>query len=146
MAKSFILNEFELIVQDMNIQISILFLIILFVFIDSACGIYKSLRAGISFNSDGLKRTVDKLIKYLNLVIIGIMIDYLFKVGVGFNIPYVTIIFAAWLLFTEAFSWFESVDQKERERLSKTIKITMALRSKSEDQINKIIDELEKDN
>lgn len=80
--------------------------------VDLVAGIKKAHQRGEARTSYGLRRTVDKALRYFSLLILCFMMDIIAHLVTP--IPYFSIISGIYLVFTEIRSWYEKADQKEK--------------------------------
>lgn len=80
--------------------------------IDLIAGVRKARERGHARTSYGLKRTVDKAIRYFGLMILCFLLDIIAHLLTP--VPYFSIIAGIYLVVTEIISWYEKADQKEK--------------------------------
>lgn len=114
--------------------------VIIAVFIDLMAGLYKAKSLCYLITSDGLKRSVPKLLLYLALMTFGGMIDIaVYGLNVT-SVPVFSILFCLFVLVIEGKSVFERADEKERKRIAGGAKDVTAILSSREDFIKAIDD------
>jgi hypothetical protein len=116
-------------------QISLLLIciisIIVFVLCDLWSGIRKSKRAGKYIHSFGLRRTVDKLVKYFNFFIPFLFFDIV-QMSLIYSIneqdnsylwvfPFVSILGTLLIGIVEIKSIFEKIEKKERDEVKESV-------------------------
>lgn len=89
--------------------------------IDLALGLRKAKQRGEARTSEGLKRTIDKGVKYFSLLILFTMADIIASLTIG--VPYFTMIGGLFIVGIEIKSWFEKANDKERRYMSDLIKM-----------------------
>lgn len=112
--------------------------VIIAVFIDLMAGLYKAKSLRYLITSDGLKRSVPKLLLYLALMTFGGMIDITIYGLEMISIPVLSILFCLFILVIEGKSVFERADEKERKRIAGGAKDVTAILSSREDFIEAI--------
>lgn len=114
-----------------------LFSIIMFCLSDLISGIRKGRKIGVNYinsiHSFGLRRTTEKIGRYLNFMLTFIFIDILqmailFAINLHYSktfwiFPFICILGTIFIGFTEIRSIFEDEDKKVREKLKKDVKI-----------------------
>lgn len=107
--------------------------VLLFVALDLWSGVRKARRAGEYRSSLGLRRTVDKLAKYYNLLLVISLVDALQMLGLclcGASLPLIpilTLIAAGFIGFIEGKSIFEKASDKERAKVAEAARIARLL-------------------
>lgn len=109
--------------------------ILIAVFIDLAAGVYKARSLNYLITSDGLKRTVTKMVLYFSLMAYACMMDIALSGAEWevFKVPVVSIILCVLVLFIEGKSVLERANEKERKRLMNGAKDVTAILSSKED-------------
>jgi hypothetical protein len=108
-------------------------IVLCFVVLDLWAGVRKAKQAGIYRSSSGFRRTVDKLAKYLNLLLVITLVDALQMLGLHYYnaklplFPILTLIAAAFVGFIEGKSVFEKAEDKERAKISEAAKLAKEL-------------------
>lgn len=120
--------------------------VIIAVLIDLLAGLYKAKSLRYMITSDGLKRSVPKLLLYLALMAFGVMIDITVHGLEMISIPMFSILFCLFVLVIEGKSVFERADEKERKRFAGGAKDVTAILSSREDFIKAIDEYLKKAN
>ena len=116
-----------------NIILMTWIFILVAVMIDLIAGVWKAKTLGYLITSDGLKRTVNKMVYYYMLMFFASMMDIAACSAEWLTIPYISILFCLFILFIEAKSVFERANEKERKRLMNGAKdVTAILASKEE--------------
>lgn len=122
--------------------------ILLGVVIDLMTGVYKAKSFGYMITSDGLKRSISKMVLYYALMSFFSMIDIMAYGLEVVSVPYFSLGGCLFILFVEGKSVFERANEKERKRLMKGAKdVTAILASKDEiaKAIHDYIESKEKD-
>jgi len=87
--------------------------------LDLISGWRKAKERGEARTSYGLRRTVTKTVLYYALMLFGFMFDC---IGMFFyNLPFVTFIVTAFLIFIEAKSILEKANDKDKRKLNKNL-------------------------
>lgn len=107
--------------------------VVIAVFIDLLTGLYKAKSLNYLITSDGLKRTVSKLVLYFAFLSFAGFIDIMTFGLEFFTIPYASLLFSIFVFVIEGKSVFERANEKERKRLIGGAKdVTAVLASKDE--------------
>lgn len=120
--------------------------VIIAVFIDLMSGLYKAKSLSYLITSDGLKRSVPKLLLYLTLMTFGAMIDITIYGSEIISTPLLSILFCLFVLVIEGKSVLERADEKERKRMANGAKDVTAILSSREDFIKAIHEYINKEN
>lgn len=106
---------------------------------DLASGIHKAKQRGEPARSRGLRRTVDKLARYYNVLAVLTVVDAMQIIGIlylrtveGYDLPtfpIMTLLGALGMAFIEVKSIFEHGDSKEKERVSELAALLESLAS-----------------
>lgn len=139
----FLLNIDQYLPKSKLVLLLWLFVIIA-VFIDLLTGLYKAKSLRYLITSDGLKRSVPKLLLYLTLMGFGAMIDTAIYGLEMISIPYCSVLFCLFVLIIEVKSVFERADEKERKRLVGGAKDVTAILTSKEDFIKAISEYMDK--
>lgn len=121
--------------------------VLLAMIIDLVAGIRKARQRGEICTSYGLRRTVDKSLRYFSLLVLCVLLDVIASIVI--QVPYFTLISGIFLVGTEVLSWFEKGDQKEKRNATLMIDL---LKNKEDitkavaDAINQTINKKEDDN
>lgn len=113
------------------------------VMIDLIAGIWKAKSLNYLITSDGLKRSVNKMVQYYLLMTFATMMDMVASASEWLQLPYVSILLCMFILFIEGKSVFERADAKERKLLAKGAKDVTAILASKEDIAKAILDYLE---
>ncbi len=106
--------------------------VLCFVALDLWAGVRKAKRAGIYRSSAGFRKTVDKVAKYLNMLLVITLVDALQMLGlyhyeIGTLFPLLTLIAAGFVGFIEGKSIFEKAEDKERAKIAEAAKLAKEL-------------------
>lgn len=117
--------DFELLAGKAPLFVWIYVAVIVAIMIDLITAIHYAKRSGIPIASWGLRKTVDKLVRYYGVVLMGTTIDVILylcdvygQLGL-FTAPYATAFFAILLCAIEVKSVFEHRDPKKRKLIKK---------------------------
>lgn len=117
--------DFELLVDKAPLFVWIYVAVVIAILIDLVTAIHYAKRSGIPIASWGLRKTVDKLVRYYGVVMMGTTIDIILylcdvygQLGL-FTAPYATAFFAILLCAIEVKSVFEHRDPKKRKLIKK---------------------------
>lgn len=112
-------------------------IVVVLVGLDLFAGVRKAKRAGMFRSSLGLRRTVDKLVKYFNMMLVMTCIDavqmitcYAINVQADKHIPLITIFTVVGCIFVgfiELKSIYESNEDKDKARIEETAKLLKQL-------------------
>jgi hypothetical protein len=86
------------------------------ILLDLWSGVRKAKKRGEFISSYGLRRTVDKMVKYLNLMLCFTLIDIVLSLIESINLPFATMIATMLVCVIEIKSIYEKFDQKEKVR------------------------------
>lgn len=106
--------------------------------IDLFAGIRKARNKGEICTSYGLRRTVDKSIRYFSLLMLCILMDVISSLII--QMPYFTIISGLFLVGVEVLSWFEKGDKNDK----KNAEIFISLLKNKEDITNAMAEAIKK--
>lgn len=130
-----------------NIILMLWIFVLIAVMVDLVAGVWKAKRLDYIITSDGLKRSVSKLVMYYLLMTFFCMMDLVASASGWLQLPYISMIACFLILFIEVKSVFERADQKERKRLVNGAKDVTAILASKEDIAKAIHDYIkEKDN
>lgn len=123
----FIKHDYETILLKMMVVFGAWILVLIAMGIDLYFGIRKSKSIGETISSEGLRRSVPKVVYYYSMMTFALLFDALnplpyylpFPVSV---VPMITIIFALALIYTEAKSVREKAEDKLRRKTDESIK------------------------
>lgn len=103
--------------------------VVLCVILDLWSGIRKSKKKGNFCSSFGLRKTVDKLSKYFNMMLILSIVDALQIVAIAYmqmklpQFPFLTLLAAIFVAFIEVKSVYEKTEKKEQAKIKDTAKL-----------------------
>ncbi|MGC4130239.1 MAG: phage holin family protein [Bergeyella sp.] len=122
--------------------------ILVAMFIDLYFGIKKSKEIGEHTTSEGLRRSVHKVVYYYSMMTFALLFDALnpltFYLPFPLSIvPVITVIFAMALIYTEAKSVREKAEHKLRRRTDASVKELIELFRSREDLFSKALDYLQ---
>lgn len=120
-------DDLPALVRELYIVLIPLFAVFVAMIIDLIFGLYKAKESGEVRTSYGLRRTVRKFIEYYSMLILAFVIDVLASIIDNYNLPYITFIAAAYLVFTEILSIREKASDKERRRQNRDLQILIGL-------------------
>ena len=130
------------------------FAVLFSVLADLFSGIRKARRRGEATKSKALRRTIDKLARYYNVLIVLTVVDAMTIVGIlymrqveGFDLPTIpifTLIGAIGMAIIEVKSIFEKSDEKDKENLREVAEILENLYEN--EKLKNIIKSLKKHN
>lgn len=127
-------------------------IVIMLVLLDLVAGIRKAKRAGLYRSSQGLRRTVDKLIRYFNMMLVMTCIDavqmitcHMINIQADKHIPVITlftVLGCIFIGFIELKSVYESNEDKDKAKIEEAAKLLKALLTdeKNRDLVKKILD------
>jgi len=111
----------------------IYFLVLIAIFLDLWAGIRKAKTRGEYRSSEGLRRTVDKIAKYFNMLFVITIIDVLQMLTIAYiniqvgrhipDVPILTFLGAIFICVIELKSVYEKAEDKERAQIAQTAKI-----------------------
>ena len=127
-----------------NIILMTWIFILVAVMIDLVAGVWKAKTLGYLITSDGLKRTVNKMVYYYMLMFFASMMDIAACSAEWLTIPYISILFCLFILFIEAKSVFERANEKERKRLLNAAKEVTAIIASDENFVKTIHESIKK--
>lgn len=135
-----ILDFFKINLPNPNLVLGLWFFIMLAVFIDLMTGVYKAKALNYLITSEGLKRSVNKLVLYFSLMAYACMMDIAATGMQWINTPYISIFLCLFILLIEGKSVLERANEKERKRLMNGAKDVTAILA-SKDELAKTISE-----
>lgn len=89
--------------------------------VDLIMGVRKARQRGEATMSYGLKRTVDKAIRYYGLIVLFVLLDIIASIAI--SLPYFTMIGGAFIVSIEIKSWFENATIKEKKQVDAIIEL-----------------------
>lgn len=117
---------------------------------DLASGLRKALRRGETTRSRALRRTVDKLARYYNVLIVLTVVDAMqitaavfLRTVEGYEVPTIpvfTLIGSLGMAFIEVKSIFEKGDDKEKQQLAELVSLLETIADN--DRLKRIIEKL----
>ncbi len=88
--------------------------------IDLGFGIRKAKEMGMYRSSTGLKQTTKKALLYYSVLLMAFLIDSICNIGAlyieAFKYPLFSMLWAVYIIGTEAYSMYEKADKKMRQR------------------------------
>lgn len=136
--ESFLLKEYDVFKLRIGIILIIWGLVLVAIAVDFVSGFRKAKLRGEARTSSGLRRTVDKVVRYYSLMLIALLFDCI--VMFFLNYPIVTFIFAGFLFAVELKSIWEKADKKTKKTELETILEIAELLKNKEDLLNKVIE------
>jgi hypothetical protein len=127
-------NAFKFLPQ-LPILAFIYIVVLIFVVLDLWAGVRKAKRAGEYTSSFGFRKTIEKLVKYLNLLLVITGVDVLQMMALYHystdtpRFPILTLIAAAFIGFIEGKSIFEKAEDKERAKVADAARIVQQVLS-----------------
>lgn len=123
------------------------FFIFFSVVIDLIFGLIKTKSQGERIKSKLLRRTTSKLTMYLCLFILCFFIDSISTYIWPWDLPYLSVVVAIFIIFIEIKSIFENAGDREKDDMIKTSKMLIKLykQGRDIDGLEKLIDELKKE-
>lgn len=109
------------------------FMVFLGIVIDLISGVRKAKTAGIARTSYGFRSTVSKIIQYYSVMAFAGMFDVISSLLT--NLPYFSMIAAAFLLFIEAKSVYEKADAKVKRKTTENIDTLLMLLENKDDLV-----------
>jgi hypothetical protein len=134
----FLLKEYDVFQLQVGIILIVWGLVLVAIAVDFVSGYRKAKQRGEARTSSGLRRTVDKAVRYYSLMIIALLFDCI--VMFFLNYPIVTFIFAGFLFAVELKSIWEKADKKTKKTELDTILEIAELVKNKEDLVSKIIE------
>jgi len=136
--KDIINQDFEALQVKIFVLVALYIVAILAIFLDLWSGIRKAKKRGEFISSFGLRRTVNKAVKYFNLMFCFTLMDIVLLLIDGINLPFATMVASVLVCIVEIKSIWEKFDQKEKVReAAKTIGTII----KNRDDLLKIIED-----
>lgn len=133
------------IVKELHVVLIAVVAVFIAMSIDLFFGIRKAKLNGIARSSYGFRRSVIKFIEYYAAFIIAFMLDVISSISESVNLPYITFIVAAFLIFIEAKSIRENIlDQDRMKDQNKDIRMLVSLFKNRGDMLKSILEVLEK--
>ena len=133
----------------------IYFSVLIAIFFDLLAGVRKAKAMGALRTSEGLRRTVNKIAKYFNMLFVVTIIDVLQMLAIAYiniqtgkhipDIPILTFLGAIFICVIELKSIYEKAEDKEREQIEQTAKILgkIILNINKKELAEKIVEYLE---
>ena len=125
------------IVTNLWILFSLYMLVFAAMMTDLWSGVRKAKQLGLARTSFGLRRTVDKIARYYNMLIALSIVDCMQGTAVWYLdtyyecsiplFPFVTLLGAIGLVFIEIKSIYENANKKSREKINDTLALTHAV-------------------
>jgi hypothetical protein len=125
------------IVTNLWILFSLYMLVFAAMMTDLWSGVRKAKQLGLARTSFGLRRTVDKIARYYNMLIALTIVDLMQGTAVLYLdtyyecsiplFPFVTLLGAIGLVFIEIKSIYENANKKSREKINDTLALTHAV-------------------
>ena len=123
----------RLILPVIIMLVVIYFLVLIAVFLDLWAGIRKAKAMEVLTTSEGLRRTVNKISKYFNMLFMVTIVDILQMLAITCiniqtgehipDVPLLTFLGAIFICVIELKSVYEKAEDKEREQIAQTAKI-----------------------
>ena len=131
-------KDFFIMAMPQLIMVAIIYVLVLaVVFLDLWSGVRKAKQRGEYRSSAGLRRTIDKMCRYYNMLLIVTIIDMVQMIAVwSFNtqssamlptLPIFTFVGSIFISFIELKSVWEKNDKKEKAKMQETAKLIQNL-------------------
>lgn len=131
-------KDFFIMAMPQLIMVAIIYVLVLaVVFLDLWSGVRKAKQRGEYRSSAGLRRTIDKICRYYNMLLIVTIIDMVQMIAVwSFNtqssamlptLPIFTFVGSIFISFIELKSVWEKNDKKEKAKMQETAKLIQNL-------------------
>jgi len=136
----FLKGEYEIVKMRLGIILIIWVLVGIAVAVDLISGVRKAKQRGEIRTSYGLRRTVDKALRYYSLMIIAFLFDCIITFYVQY--PVATFVFAAFLFAIELKSIWENADTKTKKNELQIMKEIAEFLKNRDDFANKLYEML----
>lgn len=139
---------FEIYLPKPNLIVAYWVIVLISIFIDLVAGVWKSKSLNFLITSDGLKRTVNKVVLYLTAMSFACMMDMAIYGIELTTVPYISSVMVLFLLIVEGKSVLERAQDKDRRKINQTVKDLITLIENKEDilkGVNKVLQDNLKD-
>lgn len=92
------------------------------IFVDFVLGIIKSLSSGRRIRSFRIRESFAKMTAYYGSILLLFLVDLIFISHDLYDRPYMAMFAGGGVVITEVLSWFESLEDKERSKLNRSIR------------------------
>lgn len=139
---SFITKDYESLYQKIELVLIMWIIVLLAIIIDLFSGLHKAKILGEIHTSYGFRRTVTKIVQYYGLMCFAFMFDILSSLLLP--LPYFTMLASFFLVFIEAKSVFEKAREKDRRKMTESIKDLIVLIENKDDILKGVTEILKK--
>ncbi|MBQ6275113.1 MAG: phage holin family protein [Bacteroidales bacterium] len=131
-------KDFFILASPQLIMVAVIYVLVLAViFLDLWSGVRKAKKRGEYRSSAGLRRTIDKICRYFNMLLIVTIIDLVQMIAIWSlntqsetmlpTLPVFTFVGAIFACFIELKSVWEKNDKKEKAKMQETAKLIQTL-------------------
>lgn len=131
--------------KELNIVAVACIMVFVAMAIDLCFGIRNARIRGVARTSYGFRRTITKFLQYYSTLLMAFTLDVIASISDHINLPYITFLMAAYLIFIEARSVRENVFDKDGiKQQNKDFQLLAKLLANKGDVVKSLIDAVQK--